>query len=61
SSVRQINNVDPVKGANNPPVNCNGAQLASDIADANPGDTTSFLWTDGPLAKCATSLLHLLL
>ncbi|KAJ7835393.1 glycoside hydrolase family 61 protein [Mycena leptocephala] len=42
-----IDSVDPVKGANNPSLNCgNGAQLASDIADANPGDTTSFLSMD---------------
>jgi hypothetical protein len=44
--------VDPVKGANNPSVNCgNDAQLASDIADANPGDSMSFLWTGGDLSK----------
>jgi hypothetical protein len=49
SIVRQIDSVDPVKGANNPSVNCgNGAQLASDVADANPGDTMSFLWIVGP-------------
>jgi hypothetical protein len=52
SIVRQIDNVDPVKGANNPSVNCgNDAQLASDIADANPGDSMSFLWTGGDLSK----------
>ncbi|KAJ6531376.1 glycoside hydrolase family 61 protein [Mycena vulgaris] len=52
SIVRQIDNVDPVKGANNPSVNCgNDAQLASDIADANPGDSMSFLWTGGDLSR----------
>ncbi|KAJ7881366.1 glycoside hydrolase family 61 protein [Mycena olivaceomarginata] len=52
SIVRQINNVDPVKGADNPAVNCgNDAQLAADIADANPGDAMSFLWTGGDLSK----------
>jgi hypothetical protein len=51
SIVRQINNVDPVKGADNPAVNCgNDAQLAADIADANPGDAMSFLWTGGDLS-----------
>ncbi|KAJ6551904.1 glycosyl hydrolase family 61-domain-containing protein [Mycena capillaripes] len=52
SIVRQINNVDPVKGATNPAVNCgNDAQLAGDIADANPGDNISFLWTGGDLSS----------
>ncbi|KAJ7038370.1 glycoside hydrolase family 61 protein [Mycena alexandri] len=52
SIVRQINNVDPVKGALNPDVNCgNDAQLAADIADANPGDAMSFNWTGGDLSR----------
>ncbi|KAJ7708236.1 glycosyl hydrolase family 61-domain-containing protein [Mycena rosella] len=51
SIVRQINNVDPVKGATNPDVNCgNNAQLASNITDANPGDSMAFLWTGGDLS-----------
>ncbi|KAF7368732.1 hypothetical protein MVEN_00198000 [Mycena venus] len=51
SIVRQIDSVDPVKGADNPNVNCgNDAQLAGDIADANPGDNMSFLWTGGDLS-----------
>ncbi|KAJ7111171.1 glycoside hydrolase family 61 protein [Mycena crocata] len=52
SIVRQVSKVDPVKGANNPSVNCgNDAQLATDITDANPGDKMSFLWTGGDLSR----------
>ncbi|KAF8205962.1 glycosyl hydrolase family 61-domain-containing protein [Mycena galopus ATCC 62051] len=52
SITRQINSVDPVKGAANPYLNCgNDAQLASDIADANPGDPMSFLWAGGDLSR----------
>ncbi|KAJ6480266.1 glycoside hydrolase family 61 protein [Mycena sanguinolenta] len=52
SIVRQINSVDPVKGADNPYVNCgNDAQLAEDIVDVNPGDDMSFLWTGGDLSR----------
>lgn len=51
SIVRQTDNVDPVKGATNPFVNCGwDAQFAEDIADANPGDSMSFLWTGGDLS-----------
>ncbi|KAJ7171192.1 glycoside hydrolase family 61 protein [Mycena filopes] len=52
SIVRQIDNVDPVKGALNPDVNCgHDAALAADIADANPGDDMAFLWTGGDLSR----------
>ncbi|KAJ7474843.1 glycoside hydrolase family 61 protein [Mycena latifolia] len=52
SIVRQIDSVDPVKGADNPSVNCgNDAQLASNITDANPGDSMAFLWTGGDLSR----------
>ncbi|KAF7378061.1 hypothetical protein MSAN_00230200 [Mycena sanguinolenta] len=52
SIVRQINSVDPVKGADNPYVNCgNDAQLAEDIVDVNPGDNMSFLWAGGDLSR----------
>ncbi|KAJ7240389.1 glycosyl hydrolase family 61-domain-containing protein [Mycena haematopus] len=52
SIVRQINSVDPVKGADNPYLNCgNDAQLAEDITDANPGDPMSFLWVGGDLSR----------
>ncbi|KAJ7246925.1 glycoside hydrolase family 61 protein [Mycena rebaudengoi] len=52
SIVRQINSVEPVKGADNPAVNCGpNGQRASEIADANPGDAMSFLWTGGDLSK----------
>ncbi|KAJ7650894.1 glycosyl hydrolase family 61-domain-containing protein [Roridomyces roridus] len=52
SIVRQINNVDPVKGAGNPYLNCGqNAQFASNITEANPGDSMSFLWTGGDLSR----------
>ncbi|KAJ7763160.1 glycoside hydrolase family 61 protein [Mycena maculata] len=52
SIVRQIDTVDPVKGANNSFLNCGqDAQLASNITEANPGDPMSFLWTGGDLSR----------
>ncbi|KAJ6483630.1 glycoside hydrolase family 61 protein [Mycena vitilis] len=52
SIVRQIDDVDPVKGATNPDVNCgHDAQFATNITDANPGDSMSFLWTGGDLSR----------
>ncbi|KAF7325011.1 hypothetical protein MKEN_00543500 [Mycena kentingensis (nom. inval.)] len=51
SVVRQISQVDPVKGATNAAVNCgHDAQLAADVADANPGDTIGFVWSGGDLS-----------
>ncbi|KAJ7606611.1 glycoside hydrolase family 61 protein [Roridomyces roridus] len=51
SIVRQIDDVDPVKGANNTNLNCGqDAQFASNITEANPGDPMSFLWTGGDLS-----------
>ncbi|KAJ7457267.1 glycoside hydrolase family 61 protein [Mycena galericulata] len=52
SIVRQINTVDPVKGANNSFLNCGqDAQLASNITEADPGQEMSFLWTGGDLSR----------
>jgi len=48
SAIRQIDSVDPVKGANNPFLACGqNAQVASDIATANPGDEVQFTWVNG--------------
>ncbi|KAF9231275.1 glycoside hydrolase family 61 protein [Melanogaster broomeanus] len=38
----------PVKGTSNPDLNCGtGAQLAKDVASANPGSTVEVLWSGG--------------
>ncbi|KAJ2912097.1 hypothetical protein MD484_g8315, partial [Candolleomyces efflorescens] len=43
--IRQVRTEDPVKGARNPNISCGaGAFIASDVADANPGDTLTFDW-----------------
>jgi len=48
SIVRQINTIDPVKGASNPYLNCGqDAQKAALVANANPGSKLQFLWLDG--------------
>ncbi|KAF9232369.1 glycosyl hydrolase family 61-domain-containing protein [Melanogaster broomeanus] len=48
SVIRQINSNSPVKGASNPDLNCGtGAQLAKDVASANPGSTVEVLWSGG--------------
>ncbi|KAF7304393.1 hypothetical protein HMN09_00841400 [Mycena chlorophos] len=51
SIVRQIDTVDPVKGANNTFLNCGqDAQLAESVATVNPGDEMRFLWQGGDLS-----------
>jgi hypothetical protein len=51
SIVRQIDDVSPVKGANNSFLNCGqSAQLASQVASANPGDVLTFDWRGGDLS-----------
>jgi len=48
SIVRQIDDVSPVKGAANPYLNCGqDAQLASLVANANPGSQMQFWWKGG--------------
>ncbi|KIK64066.1 glycoside hydrolase family 61 protein [Collybiopsis luxurians FD-317 M1] len=48
SVIRQINDVDPVKGANNSFLACGqNAQSATQVASANPGDNVAFSWVNG--------------
>ena len=48
SPIRQISDISPVKGSNNPDLNCGlNAQLASVVAPANPGSTILFWWFGG--------------
>ncbi|TFY76507.1 hypothetical protein EWM64_g7505, partial [Hericium alpestre] len=43
-----IDDIGPVKGADNPFMLCGqAAQLASQVAPANPGSVVEFLWKDG--------------
>ena len=53
--IRQIRTQDPVKGARNADVNCGaGAFSASDVADANPGDTLAFDWRTADLGNVSS-------
>jgi hypothetical protein len=48
SPVRVIRTASPVKGANNPAMNCGqDARPAALVADANPGSRVSFGWRSG--------------
>ncbi|KAI0935511.1 hypothetical protein AcV5_003922 [Taiwanofungus camphoratus] len=48
SPIRQISTISPVKGADNPDINCGmGAQLAEVVAPANPGSNVTFQWSGG--------------
>ena len=48
SAIRQVNTNSPVKGATNPDLNCGaGAQLAADVANANPGSNVQVYWVGG--------------
>ena len=48
SVIRQVNTNSPVKGATNPDINCGAsAQLAADVANANPGSTVEVYWVGG--------------
>ncbi|EEB87408.1 hypothetical protein MPER_15246, partial [Moniliophthora perniciosa FA553] len=48
SIIRQISDVGPVKGADNKDINCGiNAQLAQNVAEANPGDEITFDWKGG--------------
>ncbi|KAI9437318.1 glycosyl hydrolase family 61-domain-containing protein [Lactarius indigo] len=45
SPIRQIADIGPVKGASNPDLNCGlSAQLATEVAPANPGSNLQFFW-----------------
>lgn len=47
SVIRQINTTFPNYGANNPSLNCGpNATAGTLVANANPGDTLTFLWKD---------------
>ncbi|KAM6495231.1 glycoside hydrolase family 61 protein [Amanita muscaria] len=51
SPLRQVSDVGPVKGATNPNVNCGlDAQLASQVANANPGSIIQWDWRGGDLS-----------
>ena len=48
SVIRQVSDISPVKGASNPALNCGlSAQLATLVANANPGSTMAFNWSGG--------------
>ena len=45
SPIRQISDIGPVKGSNNPSLNCGlDAQLATMVVAANPGSVLQFFW-----------------
>jgi hypothetical protein len=45
SPIRQISDIGPVKGAQNPDLNCGlGAKLATTVVPANPGSVVEFYW-----------------
>ena len=45
SPIRQISDIGPVKGSNNPSLNCGlNAQLATMVVPANPGSVMEFSW-----------------
>jgi Auxiliary Activity family 9 (formerly GH61) len=45
SPIRQISDIGPVKGSNNPSLNCGlNAQLATMVVPANPGSAIEFYW-----------------
>ncbi|KAF8472202.1 glycosyl hydrolase family 61-domain-containing protein [Russula ochroleuca] len=47
SPIRQISDISPVKGADNPSLNCGlNAQLAAMVVPANPGSVMEFYWGD---------------
>jgi len=48
SIIRQVSSNSPVKGASNPDLNCGlSAQLAQDVAQANPGSQLEIQWSGG--------------
>jgi hypothetical protein len=49
SIIRQVSDISPVKGADNPDINCglSAHSPAALVANANPGDTISFDWKGG--------------
>ncbi|KAF9269756.1 hypothetical protein L218DRAFT_850422 [Marasmius fiardii PR-910] len=58
SPIKQLTDVGPNKGANNPNITCgHGAKPAALVVDAMPGDKMSFDWRDGDGNKNASPLL----
>ena len=52
SVIRQINTTFPNYGASNPSLNCGpDATAGTLVANANPGDTLTFLWKDVGLSN----------
>lgn len=48
SVIQRIAEIDPIKGAKNPDVNCGrSAEAASLVADAKPGSDIEFQWIAG--------------
>ncbi|PVG02075.1 hypothetical protein CPB86DRAFT_698216 [Serendipita vermifera] len=47
-AIRAINDINPVKGTDNPDMNCgHNAQKAALVAPANPGSEMAFTWKNG--------------
>jgi hypothetical protein len=45
SPIREISDISPVKGSDNPSLNCGlNAQLATMVVPANPGSVMEFYW-----------------
>ena len=59
SPIRQISDISPVKGADNPSLNCGlNAELATMVVPANPGSVMEFYWGDlggGSVSICLFS------
>lgn len=48
SVIRQVSTIDPVKGSDNPSLNCGmDATLAANVANANPGSQVLVQWVGG--------------
>ena len=53
SPIRQIADIGPLKGADNPSLTCGlSAQLATTVAPANPGSVIQLYWGDGKQHVC---------
>lgn len=61
SVIRDVSSQDPIKGADNPDLNCgNGSPRPAGLnADAKPGDTMSFLWVSADGGNVSLPSLNL--
>ena len=60
SPIRQVSDVVPVKGADNPSMNCGlNAQVASMVVPANPGSSMEFYWGSPLGSPVSVTLLRL--